>query len=242
LARAKNTSRAEARRHTRELQRAELLATTEASDEAEEAADQASASASATAAPAERPRLFKLPDIRADLRALPGMFLTRKLLWLPLLLLLVGVGMTLVLPGLSADVGAIIDLYIQFFFVPPALFTFFIAGFFAPRASYLVGLLYGLLAGVMWTIVILAQGQIVSSGGAAAAPTTLDPPVVIFNMLLIGALYGTLAAAFASWYRDFLRGMQARGAARRADQEAMERAKRREERQEARRVAKRPTS
>jgi signal transduction histidine kinase len=190
--------------------------------------------------PAERPRLFRMPNVREDLLALPTIFLTRRLLWLPLLLLVVGFGLTMMLPGLVAEVAAIADLYIQFFFVPPALFTFFIAGFVAPRASYLVGLIYGLIAGVMWSTIIVTSGLTLATGEPAT--TTSDAGGVFMQMLLVGALYGTLAAAFAAWYRDFLRGMQERGKARRADQEAKERAKRRDERQEARRIAKRPSS
>lgn len=61
-------------------------------------------------------------------------------------------------------------------------------------------------------------------------------------MLAIGMIYGTLAAALASWYREFLRGMQERGKQNRANKEVDERAKRAAERQEARKLAKqRPT-
>ncbi len=62
-------------------------------------------------------------------------------------------------------------------------------------------------------------------------------------MLVIGMLYGTLAAALASWYREFLRGMQERGKQNRANKEVDERAKRAAERQEARKLAKqKPTT
>jgi hypothetical protein len=239
LARAKDTTRAEARRRTRELTRAEQLAADEA-DLAE--MDETPAET----VPAPRPRMFKAPDVRGDLRALPSMFRTRRLLWVPLILLVAGMALTLALPGLSPEIGSIAGLYVQFFFIPPALFTFFLAGFFAPRASYLVGLLYGLLAGLLWSIVILGPGLgLLTAPGSTAAPGTpgadAEPLYIVLNMLLIGALYGTLAAAFASWYRDFLRGMQERGKTRRAEQEAKLRAQRRDERQESRRVAKQRT-
>ncbi len=228
MARAKNTSRAEARRRTRVTLRSDVLETDEAEDQ--DLDDEQ------PVAPTGRPRLFRMPDVRADLRALPQIFRTRRLLWVPLLLLIGGMVVTLVLPGLPAQIGSIADLYIQFFFVPPALFTFFLAGFVAPRASYLVGLLYGLIAGGMWAAIILGPGMATSTTPGAAS--TVEPVAVVFNMVLIGSLYGTLAAAFAAWYRDFLRGMQERGKLRRAEQEAKERLKRRDERQEARRVAK----
>jgi hypothetical protein len=236
LARAKNTSRAEARKRTREAQRAELLA-----DE-DEALDQ---EPSATpAAPAQRRALFRMPDVRADIRALPTILRTRRLIWLPAVLLLAGFAIILVVPALPATIASIADLYLQFFFIPPALFTFFIAGYVAPRASYLVGLLYGLFASVLWSIVILGPGQSLAPAGTTpdgTAVTPTDPVIVVGNLLLIGALYGTLAGAFAAWYRDFLRGMRDRGVQQRAEREAKERAKRREERQEARRVLKQRT-
>jgi hypothetical protein len=231
LAREKNTSRAEARRRTRVLTRAEME-----SEELEGLEDPQSAAPDEP----ERKPMFKMPNIRADVQALPAMVRGRPILFLPLALLLVGLGIFLAIPGLSPDIAGIAGYYIQFFFAPPALFTFFIAGFFAPRAAYLVGFIYGLIAAVIWSIAIIAVGQQVI--GDATAPTTaIDPPVVILNMLVIGILYGTLAAALAAWYRDFLRGMQERGRARRAVKEVDERARRREQRAEARKVAKRPS-
>ncbi len=184
-----------------------------------------------------------MPNIREDLRALPSIFRSRLILFLPLVFFVVGLGIFLALPGLTADMQGLAGYYIQFFFAPPALFTFFIAGFFAPRASYLVGFIYGLIAATVWSIAIIAVGQAgVIDPAAPATGGPVDPPMVILNMLVIGVLYGTLAAALAGWYREFLRGIQERGKARRAVKEVDERAKRREQRAEARRIAKRPTS
>ena len=235
MARAKNTSRAEARRRTRDLTRAEF-----ADDELAESPETTQAEV------AEQPRkpLFKLPDFRADIRALPQVFMSRRLMWLPLVLLGVGFVLMLITPGLSTEIQGITVLFLQFFFVPPALFTFFIAGFVSPRASYLVGLIYGLLAGLLWSIILLVSDTDLTTGDPTVAPTLTpeDPASVVSQMLVIGALYGTLAAAFAAWYRDFLRQMQSRGQQRRADQEAKLRDRRRTERQESRKQAKRPTN
>ncbi len=162
-------------------------------------------------------------------------------MWIPLLLMVGGLALALVLDSLPTEVASVADLYLQFFFIPPALFTFFIAGFVAPRASYMVGFIYGALSGVIWAIAILATGL-----GAATDPTapatTNDPATVVVNMLAIGVIYGTLAAAFAAWYRDFLRRMQDNSRQKKVAQEAKERAKRRDERQEGRKIAKRPTT
>lgn len=229
LAREKNTSRAEARRRTRVTTRSEMSA-----DELEGLEDPESAAPDQP----ERKPLFRMPNIRADIQALPSIVRGRPILLLPLVLLLVGLGIFLALPGLSPDIGGIAGYYIQFFFAPPALFTFFIAGFFAPRAAYLVGFFYGLIATVIWSVAIIAVGQQVIGDSTVPQTTAIDPPSVVLNMLVIGVLYGTLAAALAAWYRDFLRGMQDRGRARRAVKEVDERARRRDDRQEARRAAK----
>jgi len=235
LAREKNTSRAEARRRTRETYRAELAAEEGLEDEELEYA----VSTGQSEEPARKP-LFKMPNIREDLRLLPSIIRSKPILFLPLVLFLVGLGIFMALPGLSPEIAGIAGYYIQFFFAPPALFTFFIAGFFAPRASYLIGFIYGLIAGVVWTLAVLAVGTQVDP--AVAPGTVIDPPVLFLNMMVIGILYGTLAAALASWYREFLRGMQERGKARRAVKEVDERTRRREQRAEARKVAKRQTS
>jgi hypothetical protein len=225
LAREKNTSRAEARRRIRTEQRAELMSADMESDELE-------GEGTATV-PTERKPMFKMPNFREDIRALPGMFRSKPLLFLPFLVLIAGAVVTLALPGMSPDMVSIAGLFVQFFFLPPALFTFFLAGFFAPRAAYLVGFLSGVFAGVLWFVTLVSPSALTDTGTALST---------FGGVMVTGVLYGTLAAALAAWYRDFLRGIQERGRAKRADRELAERDKRRVERQEARRVAKqRPT-
>ena len=164
---------------------------------------------------------------------------------MPLLLLLAGFVLQLVLYGLPIEIGQIANLYIQYFFLPPTLFTFFLAGFLAPRGSYLVGALYGILAGLLWGIIIILLGTnlVVAVPEGTPAATTQDILGAIANVVVLETIFGTFAAALAAWYRDFLRGMSQRGQARRAEREAADRAKRRDERQQSRRVAKqRPSS
>lgn len=223
MARAKNISRAEARRRTREALRSED-AELEASEELDDAAQPAYAR--------ERPRMFRMPNIREDIKALPSVFRSRRLLWLPLLLLLVGAALVMTIMALPSSIASIALLYVEFFFVPPALFTFFIAGFLAPRASYLVGAIYGVIGGILWFITLVSPAEV---------PDTQTFMGSALSYIWNGFLFGTLAAAFAAWYRDFLRSMQDRGKQRRADAEAKERAKRREDRQVARRVFKKPS-
>lgn len=224
MARAKNTSRAEARKRTREAQRAEL-AELEAGAPLDEQGEHGE--------PEPRPRAFQLPNVLEDLRALPGVFRTRRLVWVPFILVAIGFVLGLVVYGLPEELRPWIGLYLQFFFVPQGLFSYFIAGFVAPRASYLVGLLLGVMSGAMYGIVLVATlpPDTDATTRAAVESLALSSPVT-------GAILGTFAGGFAAWYRNFLRNMQTNGQQRRAEREARERAKRREERQEARKVFK----
>jgi hypothetical protein len=227
LARAKNTSRSEARRRTREQTRAELEAEDGSLD------DQETDTTAVAAAPRQRSQLFKFPDIRADLRALPGMFRTRKLLFLPFILLLAGFVLVLAVNVIPVEIQPWVGLYIQYFFLPEALFTYFIGGFLAPRGSYLIGLLLGLTCGLLWTTVLLIMPN---TQEAVAAQTDLASAIGL--VLVQSVVLGLFAGGFAGWYRDFLRGMQDRSRQRQAERETSLKAQRRDERQEARRNAK----
>ena len=78
---------------------------------------------------------------------------------------------------LSPEISTFAYYYIQFFFAPPALFTFFLAGFFVPRGAYLVGFIYGLIAGVIWSVGFVLAGPVaVTEGGST--PTAAPPDMV----------------------------------------------------------------
>jgi hypothetical protein len=240
LARAKNTARSEARRRTRELTRAELAA-----QEDIDATDGTTATTATTAStedarpPRRRGQLFQWPDVRADVRALPSMFRTKRLLWLPFVLVAVGFVLAMTFTMLPTQIQQWALLYFQYFFAPQALFTYFIGGFLAPRASYLIGLILGAITGVLWSIVLLAN----TVGGTDLVTSTGDLASTIGTVLLASIILGMFAAGFAGWYRDFLRGMQTRSRERQIQRENEAKQRRAAERQEARRAAKqRPAS
>ncbi len=226
MARAKNTSRSEARRRTREQERAELAAEQEPEDGGEEVENDT---------PARRPRgsLFKFPDIRGDLRGLPDMFRTRRLLWLPFILSLVGFLLAVGFDSVPADFQPYVGLYFQWFFNPLALFTYFIAGFLAPRASYLVGAIVGLFTGLLILLLIA-----IGATGAFGDTTISDMATVGVYVMVETLVLGMFAGGFAGWYRDILRNMQTRSRERQVEREEAAKARRRDERQEARRSAK----
>ena len=140
---------------------------------------------------APRPDLFVVPNFREDIRVLPSLFMTRRLLWLPLAIFLSGLVLVLIIGALPTDIGGIADLYLQFFFVPPALFTFFIAGFVAPRASYLVGFIYGVIGGLTWFFGLVPPGAVPDAASFASAYVTT---------LMYGVVYGTLAALLGRFF------------------------------------------
>jgi len=229
LARAKDTSRADARRRFR-AERSATSATL--SDQDAEPTDELLASEAAT--PEPRRRLFRPPDLLGDLRAFPRMFLARKLLFVPFILVV-----ATFLAGLAAFRGLIplgtpndlVVTLVNLILPPQALLAYFLAGFLAPRGSYLVGLLMGLLTAPLYGILIFenpaTQGQIAGLTLAGILP----------QLLLQGVLFGTLGAAFASWYRSFLRSTQERSRQARVVREQQTRLRAKEQERKDREAA-----
>ncbi len=202
-------------------------------------ADQAAEVATEEVAEPASRRRFALPDVRGDLRALPRMLLTRKRLWIPFLLVIVAfvagmAGNRQLLPAALVEPAAI---YVQLVLPTQSLIAFFLAGFMASRGSYLVGLLLGLMTGPLYAIWFWE-----AFGAQLAADVAAQGTIVSFEQFLVqttiqGALFGTLAAGFASWYRGFLRSSQERGRQNRIAREQQSLQRRKEAEREARRAA-----
>jgi hypothetical protein len=214
----KNTSRAEARRRHRDEQREAVVEPNTLSD-----------GVAVAEAPATRRSSLALPDIRADLAALPQVF-RRPLVWLPFGLLLLAFGLEAAHQNGALPEGQareISNLYVGLVLPPMSLFVFFIGGFVAPRASYLVGLLLGIFDAALISILVLSYGQDIESTGVTGAgpeQTTLE---ALGPIWLIAIVVGVFAAGFAAWYRRFLRSSQERAKANRAirEQEQAQKAK-----------------
>jgi hypothetical protein len=208
VARAKRTRRAEARRRYRAEQG--LPEETIESDDAQ-------ATHSAATSRATRPsgsgadqtgrlgigtsfRLaFRPLDLRGDLQALPKL-VTNKALWLPVLLTIGATGIFLaVRPQTTAagDIVTVLSVFmLQYFIQTPAIGGVFIAGFLAPRASWLLGIIVGLVSAVCYAGLILS--------GALGVGTTAEVNEVILAGFAISPLMGALFASAAAWYRRFL--------------------------------------
>jgi hypothetical protein len=168
-------------------------------------------------------RFVRLPRVRDDLRALPGLFRSRRLLWLPFILLVVAV-LALLIEVSDASLRVALTYFGGFMLGPAALAPAFLAGFLAPRAAYLIGGLVGLLNGVLtMALVGLAASRVPE---ALAVPADASIGIVAYCTVL-GIAFG----AFAAWYRRFLQSSTAR---RRAAAEARARSQRRESRRQPR--------
>jgi hypothetical protein len=230
LARAKNTQRAQARRRYREDIRANTLSGDVYDDEVATDAPVRDV----TSTPPQRSGIagmFSKPDVRGDLRALPRLLVTQKRLWIPFVALLVGfiIDVAYFWGYLAPETQSVAILAFTLILSPQALFVPFIAGFLAPRGAYLLGALVGLVDGILVTI--LFNGPIAGDrGGTILASAGLGDIVAIFA---VSILFATLAAAFASWYRRFLRQSQDRAKANRAVRDQQMAVKRREDERKA---------
>jgi len=214
VARAKRTNRAEARRNYRaamaaspdELGDAELEEATDADTTAEPASrtsqpksPQATSGGGAGAAPGARPSIqkafrgaFRPLDLRGDLQALPRLLIDKAFL-IPVALI-VGVTVAVVVfqgkELISRELSA-------FVLSPPPLAPVFIAGFLAPRASWLLG---GLL-GVVQTVAVL----IVISTPALGQLTGVPDAGTLLSSVFVSVVFGSFYAAAMAWYKRFLR-------------------------------------
>ena len=206
MARAKRTHRAEARRRYRSEQG---LVDTPADTELDgpvttppDASRQA-----ATSAPG-RPGIgyafraaFRPLDARSDLRELPRL-VRDKALWVPVLLTLLSTALFVIVrpEGRTDAVGVLTVFLYQYFVVTPAIGGVFIAGFLAKRASWLYGILVGLLAAACYSFLVL-RGFI---GAAPTAETQNVARDVVLASFLLSPIVGAFFASTAAWYRRFL--------------------------------------
>jgi hypothetical protein len=213
LARAKQTARAEARRRYRQSiaplddgADGELLA------DADDASRDRPVAKAAPQRPADnRPpsgrvgfmdsfRLaYHRPNIREDIATLPTTL--RSPGFLAGLAMVIGGGaLWFVYPVYSGSLTAWELLVLPGSALAPQL----VAGFFAPRASYLLGLIIGIVQPIVYLLVSSSarvQEAYVARGVAIPGITIDQIGVAFLNSIVMGALF----AAMAAWYRRFLR-------------------------------------
>lgn len=206
MARSKRLNRAEARRRYRAAQ----AATGE--EGLDEALDEAPSASGRGARPGRQPapaprrmgfmetfRAASRPlDLRGDLAYLPRLLLNPRAVWLPIALIAVGFAVRLATPD---DDQGIPFLVFQLLAYSPPVLPAFVAGFFAPRASYLAGLVVGIVGTLAFATLALSRPELLVP--PAEIPESEATAFVISSLLVSGsvtALYSTAAA----WYRRFL--------------------------------------
>jgi hypothetical protein len=214
LARAKRTDRTEARRRTRAEQAA---MTSEGAALATAGATSAGSTAAARPGQPARPSItaafrgsFRQVHVAEDLRSLPRLLIHWSF-WGPALATVAAAALFLVYaqgwqPGQPPDtVGSVAVLALQMFVFPlPApAGSSFIAGFGAPRASWLIGILIGVIAAACYAAVlyIAPTDLLLDLGMTSTASSVQDAALMGFLVAPIGA---SLFASAAAWYRRFL--------------------------------------
>jgi hypothetical protein len=206
VARAKHTVRAEARRRYRQANLSADDANLEL-DDMESEPDVASARSGAK--PAQRPApqpsgrpgfmasmrsAYHRANVREDLRHLPMLLRSRALL-AAIGLVFAGAAAAFAFPGYTGSAFAWELLVLPGSALGPQL----VAGFFAPRASYLLGFIVGIVQGIVFTVFLT---QFAARLGTALPGEQLGQLLTL--SFVTGPISGTLFAAAAAWYRRFL--------------------------------------
>lgn len=223
MARYKRTARAEVRRRHREQARAQ--AETVVGDGA---ARDATATPRPGAAPAhpDKPRSFiasalsgfALPDVRADIRALPRIALRTWTFAAPLALIAAAFAGALdarvfrleETPG-EPPTAFVARILLQYMLNPVPVMAIFIAGFLAPKANWLVGGIIGVAAAGAFFVLLAIHGP-TPEFPIQATPATAAEAIALYLPLYI------LLGGFSGWYRRWLTSRQ-----QRARQQAAER-------------------
>lgn len=216
MARAKQTDRAEARRRYRQamghVDEGDLdLATDENAADADAPTGRSKAG---QAAPARDPKAPVRPqpparpsfgsafreayhpaNVREDIAALPRL-VRHWSFWVPIASIAIGAVVSTAFWNFTGG-----QLAFQLLVLPGSGFGLpqLVAGFFAPRASYLLGLLVSIFQGIAGTLFAV---NLANSIGTPIGSEQV--PGLLTQAFLAGPLSGMLFAAAAAWYRRFL--------------------------------------
>jgi hypothetical protein len=206
VARAKRTERAEARRRYRAATATDPDTEGFEDDTPEPRESRSEATSTGrpkTTAPTERVgfidafrQSIRPLHVRSDLAALPWIARHTHALWVPILIVLVSTVTTAATGASDLFTGLLFTYFVVF----PAIGGVFIAGFLAPRASWLVGIIVGLVSALCYVLLGLSgrlpapfAEQFNANAVGAAVSSFIYSPVM-------GGFFG----AGAGWYRRFL--------------------------------------
>jgi hypothetical protein len=208
VARAKRTERAEARRRYRAtLATDPLTGETEDADGAPPpAAGRSNASTTgkqASGATTERVgfldafrQSIRPVHVREDIAALPWITVHTKAIWLPVLITVAATIATAVTGAKDMVTGLLFTYFVVF----PAIGGVFIGGFLAPRASWLVGVVIGLVSAICY-VALGVSGLLPTPFAEQFTDNALGASVSAF---IYSPIMGAFFAAAAAWYRRFL--------------------------------------
>jgi hypothetical protein len=143
---------------------------------------------------------FRPIDLRGDIRALPSIAIHSKALWLPLLLTLVAT----IAFSITLGNDIVTRFGFAYFVQTPALGGVFIAGFLAPRAAWLLGLIVGLFSALCYSFLVLSVFSAILATANTQGATTTTSSEIITSALTLSPVVGAVFAAAAAWYRRFL--------------------------------------
>ena len=212
MARAKRTERAEARRRYRatlatdplveDADGADGVATSGSSKDAKRS-NAASSGKQGTSGTPERVgfldafrQSIRPVHVREDIASLPWIATHTKAIWLPALI-------TVAATIATAATGAtdmVTGLLFTYFVVFPAIGGVFIGGFLAPRASWLVGVVIGLISAACY----VALGVTGKLPAPFAEQYTVSAAGAAISAFIYSPIMGAFFAAAAAWYRRFL--------------------------------------
>ncbi len=206
MARAKRTERAEARRRYRAATVTDPeLAAADGATQAAGTAKAAPASGSKAAGPvpvrvgfanAFR-QSFRPMHVREDVASVPWIAVHTKALWVPLLITLASTVYIIATNGKDT----ISQFMFAYFIQTPAIGGVFIAGFLAPRSSWLLGAIVGFLSAICYAILVLFYPATIYAG---VPPTSDQARDVAISALILSPIIGSFFASAAAWYRRFL--------------------------------------
>ena len=152
--------------------------------------------------------------LRDDLAAIPALA-TDKSFLIPLAVTVASTVAVLATGGRDTITAILFAYFVQ----TPAIGGVFLAGFLAPRASWLIGAVIGLVSAVGYIVVLVTIPGALTTTATQPEPATVQS--IGTSALLLSPLMGALFAAAAAWYRRFLtlsnpnRGRRAQAAAKR---------------------------
>jgi hypothetical protein len=215
VARAKRTDRSEARRKYRAamLEQGQADPETDEIEISQTAARSSGRIPAAAARPGARPSMlgaFKSATRPVhyldDLKYAPTLIFKTNAVWPSVVLSLVGLlyGMTVTNYNDPA-----FGLVVGFVLAPTPMLQPMIAGFFAPRATWLAGILASIASGACYLILYLrATGGYMSNlQGSQIKIQPITPSFVAgnaFELFLMAVTFGALFGAASGWYKRFL--------------------------------------